>query len=80
MPPIVPALCIETGYFLRHGSFLTEVSLKTLGYQALDRLLEWLLGALLLAPLLAGLAGGLVWILAAAISAKAKSGDSGVRE
>ncbi|MCK5416897.1 MAG: DUF2062 domain-containing protein, partial [Desulfobacterales bacterium] len=34
MPPLVPALCIETGYFMRHGKFLTEISLETLGYQA----------------------------------------------
>jgi uncharacterized protein (DUF2062 family) len=64
MPPIVPALCIETGYFIRHGEFLTEISLRTLGYQALERLWEWLLGSLLLAPLLALLVGGIVYLLA----------------
>ena len=53
MPPLVPALCIETGYFLRHGKFLTEISLQTLGYQGLERLYEWVIGSLLLAPLLA---------------------------
>jgi uncharacterized protein (DUF2062 family) len=61
MPPIVPALCIEVGYFLRHGSFLTEITVQTLGYQALERIWEWLLGALLVAPVLAALAGGLVY-------------------
>ncbi len=38
MPPLVPALCIEAGYFLRNGEFLTEFSLQTLGYQGLQRL------------------------------------------
>jgi uncharacterized protein (DUF2062 family) len=64
MPPVVPALCIETGYFLRHGRFLTEISLETLGYQALERLYEWLLGSLVLAPLLALLIGGMTLMMA----------------
>jgi uncharacterized protein (DUF2062 family) len=64
MPPVVPALCIETGYFLRHGRFLTEISMETLGYQALERLYEWLLGSLVLAPLLAVLIGGATLLMA----------------
>jgi uncharacterized protein (DUF2062 family) len=64
MPPVVPALCIEVGYYLRNGHWLTEFSLHTLGYQAMQRVLEWLLGALLLAPLLAGLVGGLTLLMA----------------
>lgn len=67
MPPIVPALCIETGYYLRFGGFLTELSLETLGYQAMDRLFEWLLGALLLGPALAIIAGTAVYLMAIAI-------------
>ncbi|MCK5540664.1 MAG: DUF2062 domain-containing protein [Deltaproteobacteria bacterium] len=58
-PPFVPALCIEAGYFMRHGTFLTELSLKTLGYQALERFWEWGLGSLLVGPALA-LAIGLI--------------------
>lgn len=64
MPPVVPALCIETGFLLRHGRFLTEISLETLGYQALERLYEWLLGSLILAPLLAILIGGTALLMA----------------
>ena len=64
MPPLVPALCIEVGYFMRHGRFLTEISLETLGYQALERIYEWLIGSLLLAPALAALVGGLVYVMA----------------
>ena len=64
MPPVVPALCIETGHLLRHGRFLTEISLETLGYQALERLYEWLLGSLILAPLLAILIGGTAFLMA----------------
>ena len=64
MPPVVPALCIEIGYLMRHGRFLTEISLETLGYQALERLYEWLIGSLVLAPLLAGLIGAVTLVLA----------------
>ena len=64
MPPLVPALCIEVGYFMRHGRFLTEISLETLGYQALERIYEWLIGSLLLAPALAALVGGVVYVMA----------------
>ncbi len=52
MPPLVPAFCIEIGFFLRHGRFLTEISLQTLGYQGLERLFEWVIGSIILAPLL----------------------------
>jgi len=52
MPPLVPAFCIEIGFFLRHGRFLTEISIQTLGYQGLERLFEWVIGSIILAPLL----------------------------
>ena len=64
MPPLIPALCIETGYFLRHGKFLTEISLQTLGYQGLERLYEWIIGSLLLAPLLALVVGSIIYLMA----------------
>ena len=67
MPPLVPAMCIELGYFLRHGRFLTEISVETLGYQGLERIWEWLLGSLVLAPLLSALMGGLIHLTASLI-------------
>lgn len=57
MPPLVPAMCIEVGYFLRNGTWLTDVSWQTLGVEFLDRAYEWILGSLILAPILAGIAG-----------------------
>ena len=65
IPPLVPALCIEAGYFLRNGRFLTEVSWQTLGYEALDRLWEWILGSLVMAPLLALGVGLAIFVMAA---------------
>ncbi len=64
MPPFVPALCIEVGHYLRHGVFLTEFTLQTLGHQALDRVWEWVLGALVLAPVLATLVAGITFVAA----------------
>ena len=73
MPPIVPALCIELGHRLRHGYFLTEISLRTLGYQAWDRVLEWILGSLVLAPVLAVVTGLAAYAMALAVNRQLKS-------
>jgi len=69
MPPMVQALCIEMGHFLRHGELLTDISLRTLGFEAHQRLLEWVLGSLVVAPLLAMMVGTLVYFLALAVRA-----------
>ncbi len=63
MPPIVPALCIEAGYFMRNGRFLTEISLETIGYQALQRLYEWIIGSLLLGPIMGFIVGFLIYVM-----------------
>lgn len=62
-PPFVPAMAIEVGYFLRHGRFLTEFNLQTLGHEALQRLAEYLIGSILLAPVLGILAGIISYLL-----------------
>lgn len=59
--PLVPALCIEAGYFMRYGRFLTEFNLTTLGRQFLQRVWEWVLGSLVVAPLLAAVTFVVVW-------------------
>jgi uncharacterized protein (DUF2062 family) len=64
MPPIGPALCIEAGYFMRHGEFLTELSLETLGYQGGQRLWEWLLGSLIVGPALALAIAPAIYVMA----------------
>ncbi len=68
MPPLVPALCIETGYYIRHGEFLTEISLKTIGYEGMQRIFEWLIGSIVLAPVFAVLVGGIIFIMALAVN------------
>jgi glycosyltransferase involved in cell wall biosynthesis len=62
MPPLVPAFCIEIGFFLRHGRFLTEISLQTLGYQGLERLFEWVIGSIILAPLLSAVTWAILFL------------------
>lgn len=67
MPPLVPALCIEVGYFIRNGEWLTDVSWQTLGVEFLDRAWEWILGSLVLAPILAGITGLVFYLLTRSI-------------
>lgn len=64
MPPIVPALCIEAGYFIRNGRFLTDISLETIGYQALQRLYEWLIGSFLVGSAMGLIVGIIIYIMA----------------
>ncbi len=65
MPPVVPVLCIQVGYYLRNGEFLYDFSWQRWLLGAHQRLWEWLLGSLLLGPLL-GLVGATVmyWVAA----------------
>jgi len=62
IPPFVPAICIEAGYYMRNGEFLTDISLDTLGFQALDRLWDWALGSLVVGPALALIAGAFLYV------------------
>lgn len=63
-PPLVPGLCVLVGYRIAHGTWLTEFSVRTLGHEAPQRLLEWIPGGLALAPVLGAGAGILVYGLA----------------
>jgi uncharacterized protein (DUF2062 family) len=67
MPPFVPALCIEVGYYLRHGHWLTQLSFQTVFEQFSSRLYEWLLGSLIIGPVMAVAVGGLVYVMALVI-------------
>jgi len=63
-PPFVPLLCVELGYYMRHGEWLTVVSRETLLSQLHLRFYEWWLGSLIFAPLLAVFIGGIVFFIA----------------
>lgn len=62
-PPFVPAMAVELGYFLRNGKFLTEFTMQTLGYEAVQRLGDYLLGSIILAPVLAVIAGMISYLI-----------------
>ncbi|OGV52682.1 MAG: hypothetical protein A2X49_16555 [Lentisphaerae bacterium GWF2_52_8] len=64
MPPLIPFICLEAGYFIRHGRFLTELSMQTVLHELPQRFLEWWLGALLLAPFIAGIIWAAVYWIA----------------
>jgi uncharacterized protein (DUF2062 family) len=66
-PPLMPALCIEVGYYMRHGEFLVEVSWETLGAQGLERLWEWVLGSLIVSPLMSLIVLVVIFVLALSI-------------
>lgn len=61
MPPLVPVLCIQTGYFIRHGNLLLELNWDTMVIQLHQRLWEWLIGSLVLGPIMGLLVGGLLY-------------------
>lgn len=78
MPPLVPALCIEVGYYLRHGQWLTDISFHTLGTQCLERVWEWLLGSLLVGPVLAAIGGLVVYAVSAVLLQRQSGLDDGL--
>lgn len=59
MPPIIPALCIELGYYMRNRAWLTDLTVATIFREFSSRLYEWFLGSLVIAPLSAVI----VWIV-----------------
>ena len=66
-PPFLPALCIEVGYFMRNGRWLTDLSFATVFQQFSSRLFEWFLGSLVVAPLAAALVGAVMYLGASVI-------------
>jgi hypothetical protein len=63
------------GHYFRYGKFLTEISVNTLGYQAVDRLYEWLLGSLVVGPLLALIVAAFIYQVAVIFSRVAGGED-----
>jgi glycosyltransferase involved in cell wall biosynthesis len=62
-PPILPGIAVLVGYRLLHGTWLTEFSLQTLGYEAGYRFADWMIGSMVIAVPAALLTGGIVYIL-----------------
>lgn len=67
MPPFVPFACIEIGYYLRHGEWLTSADFQIVVKELHLRLLDWLLGSLVLAPLNAAVFALITYIIATSL-------------
>jgi glycosyltransferase involved in cell wall biosynthesis len=74
MPPFVPMVCVELGYRMRYGRWLTDFTTTTIFAELHQRLFEWLLGSLVVAPLAAVLVGGVVFLGARAMQRSAVTG------
>lgn len=61
MPPLVPLVCIQTGYYLFNGTFLAEFSWATVVHQMGSRLFEYLVGSLIIGPLLGFIVAGICY-------------------
>ncbi len=61
MPPVVPVLCIQTGYYLRKGELLIDFSWQPWLLGIHERLWEWFIGSLLLGPLLGTIGGAIMY-------------------
>jgi len=70
IPPFIPVACIELGYYMRHGRWLTDISMDVIFKQFPDRLWEWLLGSLIVAPVFAVIVGISVFFTAKALRSK----------
>ena len=76
MPPLSPFLCIELGYFLRHGHFWTEFTFERCLAELHLRIWEWLLGSLILAPLFAALMWLAVFGIARSVQSRGEGASS----
>jgi len=71
MPPFVPFACIEIGHFMLNGEWLDFRSFKTVLKAPHLRILEWILGSLVLAPI-NGIAFALITYIIASLLKKKK--------
>jgi len=70
MPPVIPIICIQTGYYFRNGVFLLDLSWKRWLLEIHERVWEWLIGSLLIGPVLGLLVGSVVYWMAARMQSK----------
>ncbi len=73
MPPVVPVLCIQVGYYLRKGELLLDFSWQRWLLEIHERFWEWLIGSLLLGPLLGLIGAGIIYWMAVRLQRKSLS-------
>ena len=68
--PLMPSLCIEVGYYVNNGSWLTDISWQTLGRECFQRLGDWLTGAAIVGPVLGSALALVVYVTATLLNRK----------
>lgn len=69
-PPVVPAVCLEVGYFARHGEWLKELNRDVLIYQIDQRFIDYILGTIIVSPVLAVVGGLVIYAVASYLSGR----------
>jgi len=64
VPPFVPMLCIEVGYYVRNGRWLTDFGFDTFKAYWKLMLLDWGIGSLILGPIFSAIVAGIVYLIA----------------
>jgi len=64
IPPFVPFLCVEVGYYMRYGKWWYDFSWDSIVVNLHHRLFEWFLGSLVLAPIYAVISAMAVFSIA----------------
>ncbi len=67
MPPVVPVLCIQTGYFFQNGSLLLDLTWEKWGLEVHYRFWDWLVGSLLVGPLIGLIGAAIVYFFSQAL-------------
>jgi glycosyltransferase involved in cell wall biosynthesis len=76
-PPVVPALCIEAGHWLRTGGFivLDQDTVHNIGNNIWGYIGDYLLGSAIMAPVLAGMTGFIVYCIVSVVRIFRRRGD-----
>ena len=80
IPPFIPIACIEIGHYMLHGRWLKTASVETMFKEINSRILEWVLGSLILAPINALLFAGITYVIAIVIRSQIKTDRSPVQQ
>ena len=70
MPPFVPIACVELGHFVLNGEWLAFESWNVIAGELRLRILEWLLGSVILAPVNALAFWGITYAVAKIVRAR----------
>lgn len=71
MPPVVPVLCIQLGYYLRNGTLLVDFSWQPWLLGMHQRLWEWFIGSLFVGPFLGCIGAGIMYCTARRLQKRA---------